>query len=120
VSVPWSWLIRQRPSNRHAHNYLFVAHKISQAQFLIHSVSPEYAGIHTIELMRQDWRRCDEEAARDALECIVAVAASSSDGLQICLESGAVEAACTAIQAPLLHHFLVPMLSLLNHRLQPT
>ncbi len=43
----------------------------------------------------------DEEAVKDALECLIAVAAASPDGHTICLESGALAAACSALQVGL-------------------
>lgn len=43
----------------------------------------------------------DEEAVKDALECLLAVAAANPDGHTICLESGALAAACSAIQVGL-------------------
>ncbi|BDA43419.1 probable neurochondrin at N-terminal half [Coccomyxa sp. Obi] len=51
------------------------------------------------QIQAQDWRRMDEEAVKDALECLLAVAAASPDGHTICLESGALAAACSALQA---------------------
>ena len=43
----------------------------------------------------------DKEAVKDALECLLAVAAASSDGHTICLESGALASACSALQVGL-------------------
>ncbi|CAL8468607.1 g8147 [Coccomyxa elongata] len=55
--------------------------------------------MHGRQIQAQDWRRMDEEAVKDALECLLAVAAASPDGHTICLESGALAAACSALQA---------------------
>ncbi|EIE22426.1 hypothetical protein COCSUDRAFT_42735 [Coccomyxa subellipsoidea C-169] len=50
-------------------------------------------------VQEQGWGGTDGEAVKDALECLLAVAAASAEGHTVCIESGALAAACTAIQA---------------------
>ena len=42
----------------------------------------------------------DSNALKDSLDCLAGSAASSQEGAQICLESGALPAACSALQVP--------------------
>ena len=44
----------------------------------------------------------DNSAVKDSLDCLACVAASSQEGAQVCLESGASQAACSALQVCLL------------------
>ena len=43
----------------------------------------------------------DSNALKDSLDCLAGIAASSQAGAHVCLESGALPAACSALQVPL-------------------
>lgn len=58
---------------------------------------------------RSGGRETEVGAVHDALEALTTIAAASEEGRLVCLQSGGIAAAATALQDAVLHHELAPM-----------